>query len=90
MRRVQEQQEIWSDESFAYIEGCTGWGFAYGLTWDELERDADEVSLNASILSQQGWEQTSFVDELSLFDKQDVNELPFNFEEFMRYYATIK
>ena len=30
-----------SDENFAYIAGYTGWGFPYGVTWDELEVEND-------------------------------------------------
>ena len=25
-----------SDETFAYIAGYTGWGFPYGITWEEM------------------------------------------------------
>lgn len=26
----------YSDERFAYIAGYTGWGFPYGITWEEM------------------------------------------------------
>lgn len=34
------------DDTFAYIAGYTEAGFAYGLTWEELERLGQEDSIN--------------------------------------------
>ncbi|HMZ81262.1 MAG TPA: hypothetical protein PLL06_16290 [Acidobacteriota bacterium] len=34
-----------SNETFAYIVGYTSWGFAYGVTWEEMERAAQQESL---------------------------------------------
>ncbi|MFB5761971.1 hypothetical protein [Paenibacillus medicaginis] len=60
-RRLQEQdrsarqreQQLgeapWSDGTFAYIAGYTGWGFPYGITWEEMDRLADQESLYATI-----------------------------------------
>jgi hypothetical protein len=35
-----------SDETYAYIAGYTNWGFAFGVTWEEMERYADQDSLD--------------------------------------------
>jgi hypothetical protein len=37
------------EETHAYITGYTNWGFPYGITWEEMERIADEESLFESI-----------------------------------------
>lgn len=34
-----------SNETFACIVGYTSWGFAYGVTWEEMERAAQQESL---------------------------------------------
>jgi|GEM_PF-247022 len=50
-RRAVEQEVSWpeSDETYAYIAGYTGWGFAYGITWEEMERFADQDSLDETL-----------------------------------------
>ena len=68
-RRQQEQmesEESWSDDEFAYIAGYTSGGFAYGITWEEME----------GILREE-------VEEVV----EEVEEVPFDFDEFMRYHA---
>jgi hypothetical protein len=44
-RRLESSQYPEIDETFAFIVGYTSWGFPYGVTWEEMERIADEVSL---------------------------------------------
>jgi hypothetical protein len=45
-----EASRYWeSDETYAYIAGNTNWGFPYGITWEEMERIADEESLFKTI-----------------------------------------
>lgn len=39
----------WSDETYAYIAGYTSWGFAYGITWEDMERFADNESLDRTV-----------------------------------------
>jgi len=51
-KHQQERQEVevpWSDETFAYIAGYTGWGFPYGITWEEMERLSDQESIDATL-----------------------------------------
>lgn len=52
-QHVKEQLEATryseSDETYAYIAGYTNWGFPYGITWEEMERIADEESLFETI-----------------------------------------
>jgi hypothetical protein len=53
-----------SDETFAYIAGYTGWGFPYGITWEELEeREGEPWELNAA--------------EIGGEPPEDNNEIPF-------------
>jgi len=51
-RRKAQQTELLrlldQDESFAYIAGYTEAGFAYGLTWEELEEPEEYDSIDHS------------------------------------------
>jgi hypothetical protein len=44
-RRLESNQYPEFDETFAFIVGYTAWGFPHGVTWEEMERIADEVIL---------------------------------------------
>lgn len=51
--RVEKHTEAWcdSDDTYAYIAGYTPAGFAYGVTWEEMERitfEEDEEGTNLS------------------------------------------
>lgn len=41
--------DVESNEIFAFIAGYTSGGFPYGITWEEMERMADEESLYATL-----------------------------------------
>ncbi|MDP4099455.1 hypothetical protein OIN60_22315 [Paenibacillus sp. P96] len=63
-KRQQEPQrgeDSWSDETFAYIAGYTGWGVPYGVTWEEMESFADQESLYAT-LPHRNWGQQGGMD----------------------------
>lgn len=38
---MQEEPELYRNDEFAYIVGYTGWGFPYGVTWEEMGIDPD-------------------------------------------------
>ncbi|CAN5760641.1 hypothetical protein BH20ACI3_BH20ACI3_25060 [soil metagenome] len=40
-KRAAEDALVESGENFAYIAGCTEWGFPYGVTWEELKAEKD-------------------------------------------------
>ena len=35
---------IESDETFAFIAGYTSWGIPYGVTWEEMESEKEELA----------------------------------------------
>lgn len=77
-----------SDETYAYIAGYTGWGFPYGITWEEMERYADKESLDDTV-PPRSWGRQTTVDEAGrpFIDERDAEEAPFDLEEFMRCHA---
>lgn len=55
-RRAVDEEVGWpeSDETYAYIAGYTSGGFAYGVTWEEMERFADQDSLDNTLPPAEG------------------------------------
>lgn len=39
----------WQDETYYCIVGYTGWGFPYGITWEENEQMNNDSSLFATV-----------------------------------------
>lgn len=90
--RCQEEQQRdavpWSDGTYAYIAGYTGWGFPYGVTWEEAERYADEKSLDETAPFRSRDRQSPADEGGRLFiGERKPEEVPFDLEEFMRYHA---
>ncbi|MBD2864627.1 hypothetical protein [Paenibacillus oceani] len=96
LQRQKEQQEVdtWSDGTFAYIAGYTDWGFPYGITWEEMERIADQVSLDRTVSprSHRNHRRQSTADEAEwpLVQAREAEEVPFDLEECMKYYADVE
>lgn len=93
-RRLQNQEEEMypdSDETYAYIVGYTGWGFPYGVTWEEMERFADQDSLDATLPPRIKERSISSADDNSrpYAEKRDEIEVPFDLEAFMRCYEDV-
>lgn len=91
LQRLKEQHRVevpWSNETFAYIAGYTGWGFPYGVTWEEAEMYADKESLDLTV-PPRGWGRQSSADEegRSTIEVRETEGVPFDLEEFMRYHA---
>jgi len=55
-----------SDETFAYIAGYTGWGFLYGITWEEMEG-----------LKEERWGQVAENGKPSRNYQENDDEIPF-------------
>ncbi|WP_440415728.1 hypothetical protein [Paenibacillus sp. SAFN-117] len=90
LQRRQERQggeDPWSDETFAYIAGYTGWGFPYGITWEEMERFADQDSLDATLPPRTWKSPHPQTDEIWFIARPEGEEVPFDLEEFLRYHA---
>ncbi|WP_391572678.1 hypothetical protein [Cohnella sp.] len=49
----------WQDETYYYIAGYTGWGFPYGITWEENEQMNNDSSLFATVPPEESEEATS-------------------------------
>ena len=52
------------DDNFAYIAGYTAWGFAYGITWEEMEE-------------QNQWHLVEPDDDANIPDNDELEQLPF-------------
>jgi hypothetical protein len=92
-RRQCKEEQIrgavaWPDETYAYIAGYTSWGFAYGVTWGEMERFADQESLDRTV-PPRSWDRHSSSDEEEqpIVEEREAEEVPFDLEEFMRYHT---
>lgn len=74
-----------SDATYAYIAGYTGWGFPYGITWEEMERFADEESLDATLPPRSETRKQYGTDKLDHppFESDGPEEVSFDLEQFM-------
>ncbi|MCC3377587.1 hypothetical protein [Cohnella sp. REN36] len=92
--RLQEQEpfsRLESDETFAVIVGYTNWGFPYGITWEEMELFADRDSLYNTVPPQTPLQYYTSVDEKGrpYVDEREAEEVPFDFETFIQYFAEL-
>ncbi|MFD0711935.1 hypothetical protein [Paenibacillus sp. GCM10027626] len=78
-----------SDETYAYIAGYTGWGFPFGITWEEMERFANQESLDLTVPPRTKKQHINSADDRGrpYIEERDEEEVPFDLEAFMRYYA---
>ncbi|THF84458.1 hypothetical protein [Cohnella fermenti] len=92
LRRQEEESSEFpdSDETYAYIAGYTNWGFPYGITWAEMERFADQDSLDDLVPPRPPSQPCTSADERERPYVEDGGreEVPFDIEEFIRYYSS--
>lgn len=89
-KRKQRQMEenalyVDCDETYAYIAGYTSGGFAFGVTWEDMERYADQDSLDDTLPphSLQPYIEAADEREWLYIVEQDAREVPFDLDVYM-------
>jgi hypothetical protein len=90
-QKEQQQEEApWSDGTFAYIAGYTDWGVPYGITWEEMERFADQESLDRTAPPRSRNRQPADEAGRPLVPAREAEEVPFDLDDCMKYYANVE